>query len=134
MVSRTEAWATDAFSFSWQNLKPYIFSSFQSDQQGVDEDQRQSCKTSYTDYTTLDNTSVVSKAIEIVDCFANQIATVIRFAKFSSHPTKTPNEQKEIIPYCLSDTRRYLHSQGFREKTIKMLSKSWRKSTTIQYE
>ncbi|CAG2217330.1 unnamed protein product [Mytilus edulis] len=85
----------------------------ESDQQGVDEDEdrRRSGKKSYTDYTTVDNTSVVSKAIKIV--------TVFRFADFSSQPTKTQNEQKKIIHYRLSGNRRYLHSQGFFGKTNK---------------
>lgn len=63
------------------------------------------------DYTTVDNASVVFKAIKIV--------TVFRFANFSSQPTKTPNEQKKIIPYRLSGIRRYLHSQGFSGKITK---------------
>lgn len=107
-------------------FKTIYFSSFQSNQQSVDEDRRRSGKKSYTDYTYVDITSVVSKAIRIV--------TVFRFANFSSQPTKTPNEQKKIIPYRFSGIRRYLHSQGFSGKTTKILSKSWRKSTNIQYE
>lgn len=99
------------------NIEPFS-------QQCVDEDRRRSGKKNYTDYTTVDNTSVVSKAIKIVDCFANQIATVFRIANFSSQPTKTPNIQKKIINYLLSGIRRYLHSQEFSGKTTKILSKS----------
>ncbi|CAC5368658.1 unnamed protein product [Mytilus coruscus] len=103
------------------------------DQPGATENPRRSGENSYSYCTNVGNTTMVPSFTRFINFCTQNVTKHSKFITTSSQQPITCNKQESLSSrlYCI---RNYLKNKGLSEHVIKLICKSWRNSTSKQYD
>ena len=129
-----EAWCINAFTISWTNKKLYhVFSSFQLYFTGAAENHSGSGNLCGSGSRLADPSMVPSADISPHHS-SSQASPLKKSTETTSNTNNcTPSSQEHISSY-LFPVQQQLAGLGFTERSIKVITASWREGTTAQYQ
>ena len=110
------------------------FSSFQPYTKNLTESRRRKGRHGVNDSANVAITALVSKVIRLFNRLPSKTSFLQRSVKINAQQPKTPNEHEKNFSRRMCDIRHSLKKKGISSVARDIISKSWRGSTSKQYE